>query len=384
MHICFITNEYPKLDFPHGGVGTFIHTIAHKLIAKDHKVSVIGINVYTKIDEEEKDGEVSVFRFKPKVVKGLTWYFNNQTINKKLKDLNKEEPIDIVETAELGLSFIKKNRNSKYIIRLHGGHHFFAESENRKVSWWKGFQEKKSFKNADAFVAVSKYVKSHTAVYLSYHNKPIKIIRYPINLDVFKPKPEIEIENNTILFAGTVCEKKGINQLLLAMPKVIENNKETQLYIYGRDWYFPDGKSYITHLKNSILPKLGSAVKHIHFMGAVPFKILANKYAAAQVCIFPSLMETQGLVAPEAMAMNKLVIFSECGPGPETIEHKKTGLLCNPYDSDDIANQINWALTHNEDCSTIAKAGMLFVENTFNLEQIANKNLEFYNLIKEI
>ena len=80
MHICFITNEYPKQDYPHGGVGTFIHTIAHELIEKGHTVSVIGINVYCNVDEEEKDGEVSVYRIKPKILKGLTWYFNNQSI----------------------------------------------------------------------------------------------------------------------------------------------------------------------------------------------------------------------------------------------------------------------------------------------------------------
>ena len=193
MHICFITNEYPKQDYPHGGVGTFIHTIAHQLIKKGNQVSIIGINVYTKIDETSKDDEVSVYRLKPKIIKGLTWYFNTKSINKKLKELHKTNPIDIIETAELGLSFISKINPIKYIIRLHGGHHFFAESENRKVSWWKGFQEKRSFKRADAFIAPSRYVKSHTAKYLSYNNKPIKVLRFPINLDVFRPRPDIKI-----------------------------------------------------------------------------------------------------------------------------------------------------------------------------------------------
>ena len=381
MHICFITNEYPKVDFSHGGVGTFIHTISHKLIEKGHNVSVIGINVYTKIEEEENDGDVSIFRLKPKVLKGFTWYLNNKSINNKLKALHKTHPIDIVETAELGLAFVKKIPSIKYIIRLHGGHHFFAESENRKVSWWKGFQEKKSFKKADAFIAISKYVKAHTSKFLSYHNKPIKIIKNPIDLSVFKPKPDIKIEQKTILFAGTICEKKGINQLLKAMPKVIEANNEAELFIYGRDWFFPDGSSYVAYLKNKILPQLGAARKHIHFMGAVPFKVLANKYAAAEVCVFPSLMETQGLVAPEAMAMNKLVVFSECGPGPETIKHKETGLLCNPYSSDDIAKQINWALKNKEESKTIAAKGRAFVLSNFEINTITDENIAFYNAI---
>jgi glycosyltransferase involved in cell wall biosynthesis len=378
MHICFITNEYPKLGFPHGGVGTFVHTISHKLIENGHKVSIIGINIYTKIDEIEYDGDITVFRLKPKVLKGLTWYFNNKAINSKLVELQRNSPIDIIETAELGLAFIKKIKSIKYVIRLHGGHHFFAESENRKVTLWKGFQEKLSFKRADAFIAVSEFVKVHTAKYLSYHNKPLAVIRYPIDLKIFKPLPDVEIERDTILFAGTVCEKKGINQLLLAMPKVVEKHKNAELLVYGRDWFFSNGNSYIEFLKQQILPKLGRVANHIHFKGAVPLDVLATKYAAAEVCVFPSIMETQGLVAPEAMAMNKLVIFSNRGPGPETIEHKKTGLLCSPYDSDDIANQINWALTHKEESKSIAKKGNDYVLRNFEVNKITQENLNFY------
>ena len=379
MHICFITNEYPKLDFPHGGVGTFVHTISHALIKKGHSVSIIGTNNYTKIYEEENDEDISIYRLKPSTLKGLVWFLNNKSINRKLEKLHAVKPIDIVETSELGLSFIKKIKPIKYLIRLHGGHHFFAEAENRKISLWKGFQEKRSFKKADAFIAVSKYVKSHTAKYLSYHGKPIETIRIPINLNVFKPKPEIEVKINSILFAGTVCEKKGVSQLLKAMPKVVGNNNKVELSIYGRDWLFHDGRSYIEHLKTNVLPKLGNVVEHVHFMGAIPFKTLADKYAEAEVCVFPSLMETQGLVAPEAMATGKIVIFSECGPGPETIQHEETGLLCNPYDSDDIANKINWALNHKEECKHIADNGRQYVLANFEIDTITTNNIDFYN-----
>ncbi|EDP69675.1 glycosyl transferase, group 1 [Flavobacteriales bacterium ALC-1] len=381
MHICFITNEYPKLDFPHGGVGTFVHTISHALSKKGHSVSIIGINNYTNIYEEENDEDVSVYRLKPSKLKGLVWYLNNKLINRKLIELHSKEPIDIIETSELGLSFIKKIKPIKYVIRLHGGHHFFAEAENRKISQWKGFQEKRSFKKADAFIAVSKYVKSHTAKYLSYHNKPIEIIKIPINLNVFKPKPEIKVKENSILFAGTVCEKKGVSQLLKAMPKVIENKNRVDLFIYGRDWFFPDGRSYIEHLRTIVLPKLGRVAEHVHFMGAIPFKTLADKYAEAEVCVFPSLMETQGLVAPEAMATGKIVVFSKCGPGPETIKHGETGLLCDPYDSDDIANKINWTLNHKDQCKLIADNGRDYVLANFEINAITKDNIDFYNML---
>ncbi|MFC0605115.1 glycosyltransferase family 4 protein [Winogradskyella pulchriflava] len=381
MHICFITNEYPKQNYAHGGIGSFIYTMSHQLVKIGHQVSVVGINVYTKIDESQIDNGVSVFRVKPRVIKGLTWYLNNQAVNKKINEIHKQSPIDIIETAELGLAFIKKIKSIKYIIRLHGGHHFFAEAENRKVSWWKGFQEKKSFKRADGFIAVSKFVKTHTSKYLSYHNKPIEIIMSPINLEIFKPKPDIKIEENTIMFAGTVCDKKGVEKLIKAMPKVLQLRPEVNLYIYGRDWFFNNGRSYVSFLKEDIISNLGKLKAHIHFMGAVPITELVNKYASAEVCVFPSLMETQGLVAPEAMAVGKLVVFSELGPGTETVEHKKTGLLCNPYDEDDIADTILWALNHKTEANKIAENARKFVLSNFNMDIVISKNLEFYNFV---
>ncbi|MDY2587161.1 glycosyltransferase family 4 protein [Winogradskyella aquimaris] len=382
MHICFITSEYPKEGFSHGGIGSFVKTISHLLALKNHKVTVLGINTYANEDERFKDEHVNVIRLKPKKVKGLTWVFNNKSINKELKQIHESNPLDIVESAELGLAFIKKIPSVKYVIRLHGGHHFFAEAEQRKVSRWKGFQEKRSFSRADGFIAVSKYVMEHTAKYLSYHNKPIAVLMSPVNLEIFKPRLDIEVKLNRLLFAGTVCEKKGIYQLVKAMPKVINHHPDVELHIYGRDWFFKDGKSYISFLKDYI-SKLNLKEDSIQFRGTVDMNSLAEYYASADVCVFPSLMETQGLVAPEAMAMGKLVIFTECGPGPEIIEDKKTGLLCNPYDVDDIANKIIWALGNKELSQDIAERGRVHALNILNKDSVVNRNIDFYYKIKD-
>ncbi|WP_299130561.1 glycosyltransferase family 4 protein [uncultured Winogradskyella sp.] len=378
MHICFITNEYPKAGYPHGGVGTFVKTFATDLVNAGHKVTVLGINNYTNGEDVENDKGIVVFRLRPKRIKGLTWYFNSKAISAKLRQIHAKTAIDIIETTELGLAFISKIKAVKYVIRLHGGHHFFAESEQRGINKWKGFQEKRSFKKTDAFIAVSKYVKSHTSKYLSYHNKPIAVIKNAINLAVFKPKNEIKIIPNSLLFAGTICEKKGVEQLVRAMENVLEQKPEVNLYLFGRDWVHNNGKSYIDYIKNEVIPQLQVDHTKIHFMGSVPLEKLAKHYASAEVCVFPSLMETQGLVAPEAMAMGKLVVFSELGPGPETISHQKTGLLCNPYEIDDIAEKIIWALEHKDQSALIAAAGQHYVLDHFDSNKLMNANVSFY------
>ena len=379
MHICFLINEYPKEGFPHGGIGSFVKTLAVALVKKGFKVSVVGIN-YTSENETQNIEGVAIYRLKRSSVKGLSWYFNSRAINLKIKEIHKVNPIQIIEASELGFAFLSKIKDVKYIIRLHGGHHFFAESEKRKINKWKGFQEKRSFKKSDAFIAVSKFVKEHTEKYLSFNNKPIVYISNPIDTNFFKPMVGNEIENR-IVFAGTVCEKKGIRQLIQAFPLVKKEFPNATLEIYGRDWFFPNGSSYMQMLKEKELPQLGEIVKDIHFHGSVSYTDIPLVYAEAAVCVFPSHMETQGLVAPEAMAMGKAVVFTKLGPGPETIEEYKTGLLCDPYNPNDIAEKIIWIFTNNEHADEIGKRARIFVREKYELENIVSQNIDFFKVV---
>ncbi|WP_294958257.1 glycosyltransferase family 4 protein [uncultured Flavobacterium sp.] len=381
MHICFLTNEYPKEGFPHGGIGSFVKTLAIALVKKGIKVSVVGIN-YTSETETQNIEGVNIYRLKPNKTKGLSWYFNFKAINSKLREIHKENSIQIVESSELGLAFISKIKAVKYIIRLHGGHHFFAESEKRKINKWKAFQEKKSFKKSDGFVAVSHYVKNHTEKYLSFNNNPIAYISNPIDTDFFRPLESKQEHENRIVFAGTVCEKKGVRQLIQSFPFVKKEFSNATLEIYGRDWFFPDGSSYIKMLKEKEILHLGKLTEDVHFHGAIPYQDIPKAYSEASVCVFPSHMETQGLVAPEAMAMQKAVIFTKYGPGPEAIQDFVTGFLCDPYNPKDIAEKIIWVLSNKEKAKIIGKKAREFVCGKYGLNVIVNQNIDFYNILR--
>ncbi|WP_296314979.1 glycosyltransferase family 4 protein [Winogradskyella sp. UBA3174] len=375
MHICFISSEYPI--WKSGGVGSFMQTFSRAMVKRGHTISIVGIGeTHEEIQLDDKG--VNIYRLPVSKLPAGKFISNTRNINAKIKKLNKAQSINIVESAEMGLVFKNKISSIKYCIRLHGGHHFFSESENRKVHWWQGFKEKLSFKKADGFIAVSEYVKSHTAKYLSYHNKPLEIINYPINTDMFSPDASINVNANNITFAGTICEKKGIRQLIEAMPLLRAKNPYLHLHVYGREWFYKDGSSYTEMLKTKYKSIIEACVT---FHGVIPFNDLPKKYAEAMVCVFPSHMETQGLVAPEAMAMKKPVVFSELGPGPETIENYKTGLLCNPHNVDDIVEKVAWFLNNKDKIESIGDNARAFVLHKFNLQAILDKNISFYNRI---
>lgn len=66
--------------------------------------------------------------------------------------------------------------------------------------------------------------------------------------------------------------------------------------------------------------------------------------------IFPSKWyETFGRVAIEAFAKGTPVIASQIGAIAELIEHKRTGLQFQPGDSLDLAEQVEWALSHPDE-----------------------------------
>lgn len=379
MHICFLTSEYPKEGFPHGGLGSFTKTMAEALTQKGIQVSVVGLN-YNAINETQQLNGVTIIRVKKSKVKGLAWFFNSIAIATTIANLHKKKPINSIEGAELSFAFLPKIKDIKYVIRLHGGHHFFAEAENREINKWKGFQEKRSFKKADAFISVSNYVKTHTANYLSYHNKPIEVIFNPISSLLFQPQKS-EIEKNNITFAGTICEKKGVRQLIQAFPFIKEKFPNAILNIYGRDWFFPDGSSYVKMLQETELPQLGDVSKDVIFHGAISYEKIPNAYAKAAVCVFPSHMETLGLVAPEAMAMEKAVVFTKLGPGPEVITHNETGLLCNPHEPTDIANKVIQILDNEDLAHQLGKKARIKALEQFEITNLVLKNISFYNKI---
>ncbi len=374
MHICFLSQEFPRPGSAYGGIGTFLSTFSSHLLINGHKVTVIGMSNLNEKREEDVNGVrvISLPRVKSKF---LSWRKNFRDLQKSILEIHSIDPIDILEGSELNFAFLSKSIGIPFVIRLHGGHHFFAEGENRPIQKWKGFQEKRSFGKADAFVAVSEYVKNHTSKLLSFHGKPIEVINYPVPLKKFYKADSDKVVKGRLVFAGTVCEKKGIRQLIKALPKVKERFPEVHLEVYGRDSMYSEKEKYTDFLKRTCSEV---ELESVTFHGAVAHDDLPACYEKGELCVFPSHMETQGLVAPEAMAMSKPVIFSDRGPGPETIDHGANGWLCDPFSPDSIAETIIMALERRIDFEEIGEAARKKVYGKFEPELITQKNLKFY------
>lgn len=378
MHICFITNEYPKKDFPHGGVGTFVQTLGKSLTEKGYKVSVVGMN-YRAFDEIEKDGSITIHRLKPSKVKGLIWFFNAQKVNSKIKEIHKKNPIQIVETAELGLAFLNKLKGIKYIIRMHGGHHFFSLAENRNINKWKAYQEKKSFSKADHVLAVSKYVSETTKTLLGLKDLDVTIIYNPVNTNKFYESDSNKFKEHAIFFAGTIVEKKGIRQLVQALDYLIDEFPNVILKIAGRDANIPGTKlPYRSSLEKEISDRIRP---HIIFMGTIPNTDIPKEIESAQLCCYPSHMEAMPLAWLEVMAMGKVFLGGDAGPGKEAVIDGKTGFLVDPHNPELIAKKISHIFNNYDEAVKIGKNGRKRVLKEFDINVVLDKNINFYKNI---
>ena len=91
------------------------------------------------------------------------------------------------------------------------------------------------------------------------------------------------VEENTLLFVGTVCEKKGVRQLVQAMPLIKKEIPSIKLKIVGRDLIDKNGKSFTEYLKKYINNDLKN---NIEILGPVPHVDIPNYIAKTHICVF--------------------------------------------------------------------------------------------------
>lgn len=116
--------------------------------------------------------------------------------------------------------------------------------------------------------------------------------------------------------------------------------------------------------------------------GYFPHESLAQLYAGAELCIFPSAIEGVGLPVIEAMACGVPVACANAGALPEVAGD--ASLYFNPQDIEEIANSIA-ALTdtpeNSERRKTLIEAGLSWVKK-YDWETTALRTIEFISSLK--
>jgi PEP-CTERM/exosortase A-associated glycosyltransferase len=138
-------------------------------------------------------------------------------------------------------------------------------------------------------------------------------------------------------FIGSFYDYEGLDDLISAMPLLLERRPAAHLVLVG-------GGPMEERLK--MLAADSPAASRIHFIGRVPHNEVDRYYSLIDVLAYPrKAMRLTELVTPlkplEAMAQRKLVAASDVGGHRELIEDGVTGTLFPPGDPAALADALD-------------------------------------------
>lgn len=381
MKIAFLTPEYPHEKIGNsGGIGTSIKNLAESLTALGHTVRIL---VYGQKEDAvfEVDG-IRIQQIKNVKIKGLSWYFTRKKIEKIINDQYSKGELDIVEVPDwTGISSFIQPKHCPLVMRLNGSDTYFCHLDNRPVKWVNRFHEKRALEKANGHISVSQYTANKTNELFGLQI-PFTIIPNGINPSNFQQDSSIDKDSNTILYFGTLIRKKGLLELPLIFNKVIEKQTDAKLVLVGRDASdIISGSSSTWRLMQDLFTQ--EALQNVEYVGGVPYEKVREYLAKASVCVFPTFAEALPVSWLEAMAMEKAIVASAIGWGPEVITTEQEGVLVHPKEHAVYADAIVKLLENATLNITFGKNAYKKVQSVFANTLIAAKSVEFYqNFIK--
>jgi glycosyltransferase involved in cell wall biosynthesis len=175
-------------------------------------------------------------------------------------------------------------------------------------------------KRADAIAATSRLLADQADRWTA-GTRRTHLIPEGVDLRRFEPAATRAEEGYVVGSVKTLKPIYGIEYLIRAFPKVLEEIPEARLLVVG------DGPSRrdLEGLAASLLPA-GS----YEFAGRVPHDDVPGWLARMDVLAMPTLYESFGVSALEASAMELPVVASAAGGIPEAVRDGETGILVPP------------------------------------------------------
>ena len=415
MHIAIVSGEYPPRW---GGIGSVVFHLAGHFTQLGHEVSIITRSHQDKAPSQEG---VSVIPVRwAKLPMAFTRSYGKSAI-KALKKLNAQKPIDVINAHLPLVSWKRKefrwleDNIAPVVSCLHGS--WLGEKEGVKraasakesATWknpndlailttagWYSKYERAGILESSICVANSQStLKEFKRWYKPDNNFDCEVILWGCDHKVFRP-PNTDDESEQLeherirkeyncddeealnyspqtqtpmlLAVGRLVARKGYMTLLRAMPKILQQNPRAKLVIVGRG-----------HMKSSLektSKKLGIS-DSIHIQSSLSFDELAQHFRSADLVVYPSYYEGQGLIPLESLASGTPVATVNQEPLTEMVDDSVGGLF-NRGDPDDLADCVNQMLS-SSDTATKAQLGRERVLSKYTYEHNAADYISVFN-----
>ena len=179
-----------------------------------------------------------------------------------------------------------------------------------------------------------------------------------------------------LLFVGRLEHRKGILDLLKALPAVVDRAPRFDLTVIGRDRrHAPGGRTFRQYFEQEFPPSVQARVK---FCDVAADEELDSAYRGCDLFVAPALYESFGLTYIEAMRYGKPVIGCRAGGVPEVVKEGLTGLLVAPSAPQELAKAIIALLSNAELRNGMGREAHRWTRDNFSITRTARVQVEFY------
>ncbi|MFZ4679367.1 MAG: glycosyltransferase family 4 protein [Flavobacterium sp.] len=377
MKIAFLTPEFPHPKMVSaGGIGTSILNLSKGLIGLGHEVSIL---VYgQKEDAFFVENDISFYIIKNIKLKGFSRVLTQRKIEKLINSQVKQSKIDIVEAPDWTGITSNIKPTCPMIVKLHGSDTYFCHLDSRPVKFWNKFREKRALQNATALLSVSQYTADLTKELFSLE-RDFTIIPNCIDINKFSTESATKVEENIILYFGTLIRKKGLLELPLIFNEVYKKNKKAKLIIIGRDASdIISGNHSTWAMMQSLFD--ATALKNVNYIGSVEYDEIKAHILSASICVFPTFAEALPVSWIEAMALKKAIVASDVGWAAEIIEDSVEGFLVHPNNHNLFADRILELLDNQKLRNQFGIEARKKVVQKFSIEVVAKQSADFYKI----
>lgn len=198
----------------------------------------------------------------------------------------------------------------------------------------------------------------------------IKVIPNGLDIDIFKPRDkskgvqrfDLESNNYYILFGAAYgSSRKGGALFREALEKIPKKSKINVLTFGGVD------------TKNQSLPL------PVRDLGRLSEEDLHWIYSTVDLTVVPSKEDNLPNIAVESIASGTPCVAFNVGGLPDIIDHLKTGYLAEPFNTDDLANGIEWVVNQTNQPNQLGKQARHVAEQKFAIEKVVNQYSDLYN-----
>ena len=400
MHIAMLSAEYPPRW---GGMGSTVFHLSSALVSRGHKVTVITRNG-GGTDIPTIDGIEVISVGWMKLPMEFTRSYGRSAL-RALKKLNQSKPVDVVHFHCPMISWDKnqfddcKTNIAPVVSSLHGSwlgekDGLITAAKQKEAAVWANPNdlailltakryakfENAAIRNSNVCVANSEATKvDFLERYSAPENWDCEVIHWGVDTEMFTPAESFDktlrmrfgcSEDGILLLAvGRLAARKGYGSLLKAFAIVNSECPESRLVIVGRG-----------HLRTRLLKqakKLGLS-SSVHIESSMSFSELAKLFRNADLTVYPSYYEGQGLIPLESMSSGTPVVTVDHGPLPEMVD-STVGALFAMGDIDSMSSTILHEIKNKKTLEIKGIEGRKRVIEKFTYEIDANSFLRIYN-----